>query len=30
MTTTQKRLMLQPVDAATGGGRCRDAWQWCY
>ncbi len=25
MTTTQKRLMLQPVDAATGGGRCRDA-----
>lgn len=25
MTTTQKRLTLQPVDAATGGGRCRDA-----
>ena len=26
----KKRLTLQPVDAATGGGRCRDAWQWCY
>ncbi len=26
MTTTQKRLTLQPPDAATGGGRCRDAW----
>ncbi len=23
MTTRKKRLTLQPVDAATGGGRCR-------
>ncbi len=30
MTTTQKTLTLQPPDAATGGGRVPDAWQWCY
>ncbi len=30
MTTTQKTTDVQPVNAATGGGWCRDAWQWCY
>ncbi len=30
MTTTQKTTDVTAPDAATGGGRCRDAWQWCY
>ncbi len=30
MTTTQKTTDVTAPDAATGGGQCRDAWQWCY